>query len=201
MKLKYGYFGFVLFLAITCGSGNETDQSIEELTFVVNDSLLGPAFTDSTLLFTFHPPIGCERVPDSTMLRVKDKIFDMMAQQEGIEVIPVGFFINRESGSACCLSRLSGMEANSRIFDTFREYKSLLKDKFPDARIDEGAFRVNDINVFQYLISNNERVIFKLLCYSPKGRTFQLDYIVPRSMYHQHVKAIESSIGSFKMLP
>jgi hypothetical protein len=200
-KCGYLCFGVFILLAITCGRGNEAAQQNEELSFVVLDSLLGPSFTDTAIAFSFHPPKGWEKVPDSTMKKARHTIVEMVGQDSSISVTPVSFFVDPHGGSVCCLSQLTVLKGGARIFEKLNEYGTRILKKFPASKIDEGSYRVNDVNVFQYLITDDERVMFKLLCCSPQGRMFQLDYIVPRSMYAQQIKAIESSIGSFQILP
>jgi hypothetical protein len=85
--------------------------------------------------------------------------------------------------------------------DRMDTYGLLLQDRFAGAEIVEGTFRVNDINVYQYLITDNSRVIFKLLCQGPRQQTFQVDYVLSQPANRREIQAIESSIGSFQMRP
>lgn len=201
MKWNCPAITFALALVITCSRGNEPRQHIETLSFEVDESLLGPSFLDSTLGFAFHPPIGWEQVPDTTMEEAKERLLATMGQRDSIQVMPIQFFINLQNGSSCSLSRLTGLDLSDQVLGSLGEYQSLLKTKFSSMKIKEGAFRIDDINVFQFLITDGERIIFKLLCYGPQKRAFQIDYVVPHSVYRQQIKAIESSIGSFQGLP
>ena len=200
VKLIFLHITLTLFVLFNCGTDNEGSQGIERLSFAVNDSLLGPVFIDSTLGFSFHPPLGWEQVPDTTLHKAKEKLTDGIDPHSGLQVMPLQFFIDFQSGSSCCLSRLTGVHIENKSPDSLGEYRSLLKAKFPEMNIEEGVFRVDDVSVYQFLITNNEKVIFKLLCANLSKHTFQVDYIVPRLVYIKQIKAIESSIGSFKML-
>lgn len=201
MKWVCLHIVLLLALLISCGKSNEPPQQFEELSFEINEALLGPSFADSTLRFSFHPPIGWEQVPDTTMEKVQEELSDVIGQENGIQVTPIRFFINKEKGSSCTLSRVIGLDLSRQAQGSLEEYESLLRAKFPGASVKKGTFRIHEINVFQFLITDEQRVIFKLLCSDFQKQTFQVDYVVPRSVYRQQIKAIESSIGSFWMLP
>lgn len=192
---------FSLFMLIYCGGEHEGSPKIEQLSFAVCDSLLGSVYVDSISRFSFHPPLGWEQVPDTTLYEAKRKLTEAMDPNESIRIEPLQFFIDVRSRSSCCLSRLTGFHVTNQTLDSLGEYRSLLKAKFPETKIEEGAFRVDDVNVYQFLITDNERVTFKLVCWGSSRQVVQVDYVVPFSLYRESIKAIESSIGSFKMLP
>lgn len=197
VKCSWVHIVFSIFVLVSCGR-NKVPEEFEELSFAVNDSLLGPAFTDSTLGFTFHPPVSWEHISDTIMAEAQHRLADVILSGDSIQIVPRRFFIDLQNGSACCLSQVRGLASGN---DGLILYKSQLKTKFSGASINEGAFRIGGLYIFQYIITDPQRVILKLLCGGPQTQTFQVDYILPRSIYLQHIKAIESSIGSFQILP
>ena len=201
MKWRHLYAALSITLLASCGQSNEPSQQFEELSFAVDKSLLGPSFTDSTLGFSFHPPMGWEKVPDTTMVKARETLSDVIGQESDSQVSSLRFFINLEKGSSCVLSRLLGLDLSGQVQGSLEEFESQLRDKFPGANVKKGAFRIDDLKVFQFLVTDDQRVIFKLVCWGSPKQIIQVDYVVPRSVYRQQIKAIESSIGSFRLLP
>ena len=189
-------FVFSVIIFVSCGKEKSAGE-FEELIFAVNDSLLGPVYIDSTLGFTFHPPTGWEIVSDTIMAEAKYRLSEVIHSGDSIQIVPRRFFIDVQNGSACCLSQVRGLAVGN---DGLLLYESQLKTKFAGTSITEGAFRIGDLYIFQYLITDPQRVIFKLLCGGPQVQTFQVDYVLLRSVYPRYIKAIESSIGSFQIL-
>jgi len=54
---------------------------------------------------------------------------------------------------------------------------------------------INGINTIQYIITTAEVVLIKLI-FNVRDFYYQLDYIIPKSIYEENLKSIESSIGS-----
>ena len=188
-------FSFIIFG--NCAREKSSGE-FEELIFAVNDSLLGSVYIDSTLGFTFHPPLGWEHVSDTIMAEAQHRLSNVIHSGDSIQIVPRSFFIDLQNGNACCLSQVSGLDVGN---DRLLLYESQLNTKFSGASINKGAFRIGTLYIFQYLITDPQRVVFKLLCGGPQIQTFQVDYVLPRSVYPRHIKAIESSIGSFQILP
>ena len=200
MKWCHLYAALSITLLTSCNQSNELSQPFEELSFVVDKSLLGPSFTDSTLGFSFHPPMGWEQVHDTTMVKVREALSDVIGRESDSQVSSLRFFISLEKGSSCVLSRLSGLDLSGQVQGSLEEYESRLRGKFTGANVKKGAFRIDGLKVFQFLVTDDQRVIFKLMCCGSQKQNFQVEYVVPRSVYRQQIKAIESSIGSFRLL-
>jgi hypothetical protein len=64
----------------------------------------------------------------------------------------------------------------------------------------EDVFRIGeDVVAAQFLTQNSQMVLFRFLCQGPAGAPVVIDYLLPRQLYAEQVRAVEASIGSLRM--
>ena len=69
-----------------------------------------------------------------------------------------------------------------------------MKIQFSTENINIANLKINNIDVMQYLITNDAHVTFKLFISSKYS--YQVDYIIPLEIYKEELRKIESSIGT-----
>jgi hypothetical protein len=92
------------------------------------------------------------------------------------------------------ISQLGGIEDSTSV----DKYKDLIQKNFSPTKV--GDFLKDNILFTQYLIQDENRINFKLLFFNPKDQLIQFDYILQKDSYVLELKAIESSIGSIKLI-
>lgn len=189
------YFNFLLVLFFGCRE-NKAQEENQELEFRVDTALLAPCYSDSLLKFTFCPPKGWNPLPDSTLKQVKTRLETNIQPTHNIQFRLIQLFLDPTNGNSCSLSQVSGVVGT--LVDLIEIYEESLQEKFPEAQISTAKFKIEKINVVQFLILTNEKVIFKLIFASPTKAICQLDFAVARAVYPNVVRSVESSVGSLR---
>ena len=69
---------------------------------------------------------------------------------------------------------------------------------------DKLGLRLSDIKTYEDVrklpIIDKDMIQFKVVVPQPSNQSFQIDYVIPKSIYQDKVEAIESSIGSLLKL-
>ena len=74
-------------------------------------------------------------------------------------------------------------------------YFNALQNNFSTKNVVVGKFIYNEFDIIQYIITTSELVRIKLFIINLNDY-YQIDYIIPYSLYEKNLKSIESSIGS-----
>lgn len=169
-------------------------EKVTELAFEVDSIKLELASVDQNLGIQFNSPKGWTLIPQ--------KLFEAFSQQDStiflkgsdFALAPISIFLNQDSKSLLYISQMRGIQDSVSIDG----YKNLIQGKFSPTKA--GDFLKDNILFTQYLIQNESRVNFKLLFFNSKNQLIQFDYIIPKDVYLSELKAIESSIGSIKLI-
>lgn len=100
------------------------------------------------------------------------------------------------SGGVVTVSQFPGFDTSDSS-RTLREYKNFYQMKMPGADVKTTVFLSNEFKVHQLLVSDSERVLFKMIFSSNQlPRPVQFDFSVPIHVYSQLIRTIESVAGS-----
>jgi hypothetical protein len=167
--------------------------------FNVDEALLGEprAFVDYGI--SLRPPAGWSEMPQEQIARLTAAV-QPPASAEPIEPPrPLAAFLLPKDPSVLIVSSIpwSADEAD------LAQFQEQLRAQFGEVR--HGQFKVNGLDVQQYLLQPQGQVNFKLLVAAESaaagdsvGRRLQLDYVVPQEAWPAQVRAVESSIGSLR---
>lgn len=165
----------------------------ETLVFNVNQTLLEPAITDTTLNITMAAPKAWEKMDDALFAEVMEQVAPHLRQ--GLELAPRWIFMNVRSRAMCIVSQVNGVDITPD--DTFLEtQEAAYRDAFPEAVVQRAIFRKDAFRVYQLMVNASDVVLIKLICDAPETLMFEVDYVVPKAVYAAELRAIESSIGS-----
>jgi hypothetical protein len=193
-KLFIILFSFLILMNLSCGNEekNKTDQP-EEMTFQVNQSLLGEKYSDNELGFSFSPPIGCKLMPKNLVQQVKAEITKNLVSPESLALEPKQFFLNKNEQFFCLLTTLPMLVLSD---SSIKFYNMAVKNSAAGDEVQSSTYKYNHFLIYQSLIMNDETINFKLLIPQAEHKSFQIDYILPKSIYVNKIEVIESSIGS-----
>jgi hypothetical protein len=191
-KYLFALSVLISFAWISCQPKQPEKKS--DLQFTVNPELLGYVYTDTVSRFSVGIPKGWIPLTalDSTIQLKFMNVEDSIA----LERI---FLDSLQQGGSVLITSLA--ETDSVMFGkVYKNPDSAFNQQKIWQQILKSTFYHNGLFIRQYLLQNNDLVTFRLVI--TKGLRFpvQIDYVLSRNTYMQHVKKIESSIGSINSL-
>jgi hypothetical protein len=197
---------FLLVILITgCGSNNrgEMDQ-ITEMFFNIDPELLGDTVYVKDKGIIFQPPDAWMQFPDeilSNEIFVGDlrQVIRSLPGDELFPTYPIYAFYRLENGSAMIVSEISVADTLNDTPEALIQFQKRITDQFTEDEVKTTDFMKNGIHFYQYLTQKDDVVNFKFVFGNTADEIFQIDYIVPTSVYLQESKAIESSIGTINL--
>ena len=186
---------FVVILILFCSSQekNQTEKTAE-LTFDVDSTKLEKTTFVHDIGVQFNAPKEWTRISTSLFEEFSKHSSMILLEGNDFAVNPISIFLNKENNNVLFLSQLEVFEDSTIV----NKYKDLIQIKFSPTKV--GNFIKDDIIFTQYLIQDENRINFKLLFFNSKNQLIQFDYIISRESYLSEIKAIESSIGSIKLI-
>ena len=181
-----------------CDSPNTTKQSYETLTFKVDETLLEPMITDTTLRIKMAPPKNWKKIDDPMLTQIINKLGTQLTMQE-LQLAPRSIFLNENSLAMCIVSELKGpdIEPDKTLL---KNLQTAYQNQFPNATVQEAIFTKDAFRIYQVMVIADDFVHIKLICDAPETLIFEVDYRVPRDVYQTELRAIESSIGSINLI-
>ncbi len=182
---------------VGCDRRNVKKHPYQTLVFKVDETLLEPSVTDTTLRIKMGAPKGWKKLDASTFAQVTHTLELRLLPE--IEMAPQWIFLNESSGATCIVSRLTDL--------TITPSETLLKDvmtayqeRFPKATVQQAVFMKGAFRIHQLMVVATDAVRIKLICDAPETPVFTVDYNVPKDVYRVDLRAIESSIGSINLI-
>jgi hypothetical protein len=191
---------YTLIFSLTQGCKNKNhneNNNLAELTFKVNQSLLGKKYVDKYLGFSFLPPKSCLQMAEVTVQKVKDQLKKEYTNTNSYVIEPHQFFLNKNDKFACLVSILTTF---SNVDSTISKYQKVIIAESKNSQVTQAIFLHNGFRIYQSLIISTDIIHFKLVVPQSSNKTFQVDYVIPKTIYQDELEAIESSIGSFLKL-
>lgn len=182
-------------LLLFCSKPDKTSsQEVAELVFEVDSTRLELTSHDRYLSIQFNSPKGWTLIPKRLFEAFSKQDSSIFLQGADFKITPISIFLNQESKSLLYISQIHGIQDSASV----DKYKALIQRTFSPTKV--GDFLKDNILFTQYLIQNENHVNFKLLFFNSKNQLVQFDYIIPKDFYVSELKAIESSIGSIKLI-
>lgn len=197
--MKYFNCGmFLLLIIINYDCENQKDtrkNGIQQIGFKVDPALLEAPYQDNTLGIVFSPPKGCSRIPEDIVTEVKDQFKTQNAMSAPFAIEPHQIFLNKDNHFACILSKLPALaNSDSSVYI----YQQAIHDSTDGKQVKQTSFLHNGLLIHQSLIIDPLMIQFKLIISQSENNSFQIDYVIPKSIYADYIEVIESSIGSIK---
>jgi len=190
---------FLLFLTLIVGCvshKNDDSDRPDEMEFNIDPELLGSTVHLDEKGISFQPPREWTQLSDEIFDEAVRQLKQFQTDHEYFSIHPVNIFLHPRHGSTLIISEISADESFSDPSEMIERFHKKLEDRFEDQNVRETVFLKDGIYFHQYLIQSQDKVNFKLLFYNAAADLFQVDYVVPRSVYLSESRAIESSIGS-----
>ncbi|RJP64509.1 MAG: hypothetical protein C4539_14380 [Ignavibacteriales bacterium] len=183
-----------------CENKQADENSLKQIQFNIDTNTLGEEVSDSGKKISFKPP--------KEWKQINPKLFNEFLEKASLQLSddePVNFnylYIFKDDSLKCLLnvSELQFRDKNKPNDAELAEYDKALFKKFGKEKLKRAEFLKEDLPVIQYMLNDKGKVNFKILFYNKAKKLFQFDYVASFDIYPKEIKAIESSIGSIKLL-
>lgn len=189
-KISHFLVFVILVVLVSCKSEVKNDDVLK---FNVVDSLIEREINMESLGIEFSPPVNFRS--DVSNLNVIQNQFRRLEAFKNLKVEDI--FIDRSHSALMIVSDISGIQ-DSVINGIVQNADILFADTITKTRVFTDAYSYNGFKVHQVLIQNPQFVNFKLFYLEGADKAFEVDFITPKGTYSNIVKAIESSLGTFK---
>ena len=174
---------------ISCNNTqNKTTSESQYLSFNINYNLLNEIPLKNDQGFSIYVPIGWSDIDSINMNQLRKAVESM---ENIIQLELIGAYQSKDLAT-CIVSKLVSKEVNFKYIPG--DYIDLLKSQFVTENINTADIIINNLDVRQFLITNDTHTTFKL--FISGNHNYQVDYIIPREIYAKELAKIESSIGT-----
>ena len=188
--------GIIIGGMVSCNPPNSQKPTYETLVFDVDPTRLEPAITDTTLNIKMASPKGWKAIDEPMLVEVIDGLGDKLTQE--LQMVPRWVFVNEGSRAMCVVSRLEGEKVS--LNETLKTLETAYSTKFSKATVQRTIFMKGAFRVHQLMVGASDFVLIKLICDAPQIPVFEVDYVVPKTVYEAELRSIESSIGSINLI-
>lgn len=180
----------ILFQSFGCTHENKRSDDFQNIVFDVNTNLLSTKRSIINNKLELRMPIDYSKIDDDKFHIVKKTIESDSAAFFNMALLNV---FNSPNGSYSVISKIV---SDKNVFEEVDStYYALLTEISKAKNIIKSKVKVNGIDVIQYIISTNDKVMIKLIL-NVENSFYQIDYIIPLKYYEKELRSIESSIGS-----
>lgn len=193
---------FLLILVISgCVSNNKNETAeITEMVFNIDPELLGDTVYVKDKGFVFQHPETWTQIPDEIFGEAVRRLTRAIAEDELFPTYPIHAFLRPDNGSAMIVSEISITDTIYDTSEALTQFQKRITDRYTEEELKTTDFMKDGIHFYQYLIQKEDIVNFKFVFRNTADEMFQVDYIVPASVYLQESRAIESSIGTINLI-
>lgn len=178
---------FILLVSILFICCDNTNDSVDEITFNINYELLNKMPFKDGFGFSINLPLGYSKLDSSNFFKLKE------INKESI--ISLELLQSYQSINNLIFCNIYKVNSNFKNFAYIpAEYNNLLKEQFSVPKINIADFNFNKNFIRQYIIANDQMTLIKLFISGYKE--YQIDYFIPTNLYAKEILSIESSIGS-----
>jgi len=196
LRISFKYLSLsLLVILVFCSRENKnSSEEIAEMGFEVDSTKLELTSYNQDLGIQFNAPREWKPIHRSLFEEFSKQSSTIFLEGNDFNVSPIFIFLNQQNNSFLYISQFQNLEDSTGL----KKYKDLIQGILSPTKV--GDFLKDNIIFTQYLIQDEKRINFKLLFFNSQNQLIQFDYIVPNDCYLSELKAIESSIGSIRLL-
>jgi len=192
------FYPAILFLLVVGCGDSEKQEPVDSLSFDVVDSLLEPAYAIVSANKSVRPPVDFKPVDDSLLSVLKKSMENNFGGTASVELHHL--FFDSARGAGMLISEIKDIDLLTDTAGFLSRYRNTLHERYGSEKVREGEYAVGEVTVKNFLVTDSMHVRFQLICFSEGDNAIELDYFSPHAIYPDLVKAIESSIGSLKLI-
>lgn len=187
----------MILILSACGKEESSPALAEnEILFNVDSTLVQSAYSPADFAFRFHPPVKWDALSDEMLREVHTSLKPYLEVTADFQIRPLQFFLHPEKQSLLVVSHIAGADTAMAPTALLDSYTTAVRTTFALNNIEEHRYTKAGLPMIQYMLQKQENIVFKILFSDSSNQLIQLDYVVPRSIFMEEAKAIESSIGT-----
>lgn len=179
---------------------NKEKISTSDIEFNVNKNLLSEEISDSTLGIIFSIPKNVERLEGKNLEAFHSQINNEIDPATGVKYSLQYIFFNDSTRSLFSVINVTLLDSLIPKYDRQKVFNDFLISSIDTNKTKTATFTKDEIKIYQYLTQHNDIISFKLTFLTSNYDLLQFDYISRKENYPNEIKAIESSIGSIKLI-
>jgi len=190
---------------LACAQKRTESLPPQDVHFSVDSSLIAAPIIDTALGVGFSPPKGWRALSPNLLRNAQRTAIRSLRESrlESPEGTPQILYAWTDtlSGSVITVARFPGFDARDSS-TTLREFERYHRSAAPRADVKGAVFYSNDFKVHQLLASDDQSVLFKMVFSATQLKCpVEFDFAVPKALYPQFIKTIESVAGSVEIYP
>jgi hypothetical protein len=200
IALKTG-LAFLLFSVVfslnSCKSKNEND--FEEISINVDKSRIGDEFVEMNLKFEFNPPKGWLLKPSELTEKIVSRQSSEKQDGDSFRYKPLYVFFSDSTKGILTLGTINRNDT-SKVPVQIQRYQNELINRFGRENVKVKNFIKDKIMISQLTIAKQSIITQKMIFKNNDGQYLQLDYTLQKDVFGNEEKAIESSLGTLKLV-
>lgn len=200
IALRIG-FTFLLFSVVfslnSCKSKNENE--FEEISINVDQSRIGDEFVEMNFKFKFNPPKGWLLKPSELTEKIVSRQNSEKANGDSFLYKPLYVFFSDSTKGILTLGTVNRNDTVKTPLQIQR-YQDELINRFGKSNVEVKNYIKDKIMISQLTITKQSIITRKMIFKNSGGQYLQLDYTLQKDVFGNEEKAIESSLGTLKLV-
>ncbi len=187
---------YIILIFPGCGNKDNNPES-KEIYFNIDSLRLGEKSDFTALDFSIHPPKNYRKLDSVNLLNVTSAINQTVNSDDQYKIIPQAMYVSDSTKSFLLVSLINFKDKDTNLSQLAdRYFTSIEKKQDKNTLIKRGEYTKGGEKIYQLLLSSDFSVVFKILFENKQKEIVSLDYSVPKQIYQNEMKSIESSIGT-----
>lgn len=187
----------VVFSLNSCKSKNGND--FEEISIDVDQSRIGNEFVDMNFKFKFNPPKGWLLKPSELTEKIVARQNSEKENGDSFLYKPLYVFFSDSTKGILTLGTVSRNDT-LKIPLQIQRYQDELINRFGKENVEIKNYIKDKIMISQLTITKHSIMTRKMIFKNSDGQYLQLDYTLQKDVFKNEEKAIESSLGTLKLV-
>jgi hypothetical protein len=190
-----------LFIAVfTLNSCKSKDESgFEEITINVDKSRIGNEFVEMNLKFKFSPPKGWMLKPSELTEKIVSRQRSDKEAGDSFIYKPLYIFFSDSTKGILTVGVIANNDTTKSPVQIQR-YQNEIIARFGKENVETKNFIKDKIMISQLAITKQSIITKKLIFKNIDGNYLQFDYTIQKDILDVEEKAIESSLGTLKLV-
>jgi hypothetical protein len=189
------FLSFVTLLLITACSESE-EGKVDALSFTVNPALLGEHYVDASSGFSLQAPINWIPVSQAVFQQISAGVKATFGSDSLLMPEILAVYHHPQDNAHLIAARYRPELTQAERDTVMHRQSERLRARYSDRDVLATPFAHRDCEFDQLLVIGDDYVVIKLFVRRGDFPMCHVEYVVPRSRYETHSRAIESSIGS-----
>ena len=197
--LKRGLFLLLLAVVFSLSSCKSKNNGFEEISIDVDQNRIGDEFVEMNLKFKFNPPKGWMLKPSELTEKIVSRQKSVNESGDSFLYKPLYVFFSDSTKGILTVGTINRNDS-SRIPLQIQRYQDELISRFEKKNVTVRNFIKDKIMISELTIVKQSIMTRKMIFKNIDGQYLQLDYTLQKDVFENEEKAIESSLGTLKLV-